>query len=70
MDDAVPERLAECRRFKSLRDDFLMNVDPPSRSLVPLMGYNVGYVTRENEENSGIMDFNEIEANIRKYCQE
>jgi hypothetical protein len=70
IDEAVQERLAECQRFKSLRDEFLMNLDQPGRSLAPLAGYGVAYVTRENEQSSGIMEFSDIEANIRKYCLE
>jgi hypothetical protein len=70
IDDEVQERLAQCQRFKSLREDFLMNANQPGLNMAPLAGYGVAYVTRENEQSSGIMEFGEIEANIRKYCLE
>ena len=70
LDPAEQERLQECQRFKTLRDGLLMDMDRPGQSLAPLAGYGAGYVARDNEANSGVMGFEEIQANIRKYCQE
>jgi len=69
-DQEVQERLEECQRFKSLQADFLRTVDTSSLSRAHLLGYGVGYLMRENESDSGLMDYNRIQANIRKYCQE
>lgn len=70
IDAETQNRIEECQRFKSQREEFLLATDKTGLATSKLIGYNIGYVMRENESGSGLMGYDEIEAGIRKYCRE
>jgi len=68
---AVQRQQEECERYQSLKAEFIRDAAANPRSeWTPLMGYGVGYVLRDEALNRDrVIDYGEIEANIRKYCQ-
>lgn len=71
IDQEAQFKISECKRFKGLRDAYLLNTDNVGRYRINMilgqgyypMNYGLG-------DNSNLTDYNQIEAGIRNYCQD